>query len=352
MRYIIPLLLLLTITLSGCNQRYDAREFGLKATGKVGEILLVCENGIWNSPAKAYLDTNMTRFIMPYFPDVVTFELIHRTPGAFEKGNKRWRNLMFVEIDPKYQGEESEITKELDTWAQGQLVVRVKAKDYQQLEYSLKNHLAAVHRTFDENEWQRLEERFQREKNQTICRQIKQKFGLDMALPKGSKLVTQRENFYRVEFPTDAKPMQFGENHGQTSNFIQSGICIYQYPYIDSSQFELSNLLQARDTMMKYNFKHEIPGIYMGTQYASVIYPEGSMDWNRKKTTKGFEMRGMFKFTGESAYSTGGAFWAFHFRNKQGKLVCVSGYVDAPPTVSWTHPLREIQAILKSVEAN
>mgnify|MGYP000509762551 CR=1 FL=1 len=35
---------------------------------------------------------------------------------------------------------------------------------------------------------------------------------------------------------------------------------------------------------------------------------------------------------------------------KTKKLICLSGYVDAPPTTSWTHPIREIQAILRSVE--
>jgi hypothetical protein len=59
----------------------------------------------------------------------------------------------------------------------------------------------------------------------------------------------------------------------------------------------------------------------------------------------------MYVFTGKKVHSTGGAFWAFHFVHpKKKKLICVSGYVDAPATASWTHPLRELQAVLKSVE--
>ena len=62
-------------------------------------------------------------------------------------------------------------------------------------------------------------------------------------------------------------------------------------------------------------------------------------------------MRGLFVFTGKPIASTGGAFWSFHFVNpKTNKLMCLSGYVDAPATTSWTHPIREIQAILRSVE--
>ena len=89
----------------------------------------------------------------------------------------------------------------------------------------------------------------------------------------------------------------------------------------------------------------------MGTQYAKMVYPEGNTMRNQKGTLKGYEMRGMFVFTGRPMHSTGGAFWSFHFVHpNRKKMMCVSGYVDAPSTTSWTHPLREIQAILKSVE--
>ena len=37
---------------------------------------------------------------------------------------------------------------------------------------------------------------------------------------------------------------------------------VYQYPYKDSSQFGIDALLQARDTMLKYNVPHETPGLY------------------------------------------------------------------------------------------
>jgi hypothetical protein len=170
-------------------------------------------------------------------------------------------------------------------------------------------------------------------------------------LPDGAKIVTRRKNFYRLEFPSGSRPIEFVGTGTQDVGLVFSGILIYQYDYTDSSQFLLENLLQARDTMLKYNVPHEIEGMYMGTQYTKLVYPEGTEMSNFNNTLTGYEMRGMFQFTGKPIHSTGGAFWAYHFRNKRtNKLVCVSGYVDAPSTTSWTQPLREIQAILKSVE--
>ena len=349
MRYLFGIILLSGF-LSSCDTNYSASEYGLSVTGKVGEILVVTEKGIWESDVKAYLDTNLTQFIMPYFPDVATFELLHRTPQAFETGNKRWRNLLFISIDPTIS--EGKITKESNTWATGQLVYRIIAKDINELSELCKRNLQHVHADFDETEWKRIMTRYKNKKNNVLSTNIKKHFGIDLAFPKGSSIVSKRANFYRVEIPTDTKPMEFvGDATGQAANFIQTGILIYQYDYIDSSQFNINQLLQARDTMLKYNVPHENKGVYMGTQYAKLVAPEGNITKTANKKLTAFENRGMFKFTGATKHGSGGAFWAYHFIHPtRKKVMCVSGYVDAPSMTSWTLPLREIQAILKSVE--
>jgi hypothetical protein len=334
----------------GCNRTYNSTEFGLTVTGKVGEIMVVCEPGIWNSDVKAHLDTNLTRFIMPYFPDVTTFELQQKTLSAFEKGNKRYRNLMFVSIDPT--AKEPRIIKEYHSYAADQLLVRIIATNYNELVDIVKNQLDEVHAAFDEMEWKRIMKRHKSTKNEQLSITFRKQFGIDMALPKGSQIVTKRPNFYRVEIPTDTKPIEFkGDGDGEGTSFIQSGIMIYQYDFTDSSQFDLARLLQARDTMLKYNVPHEIPGAYMGTQYNKIVAPEG----NFTKTADGklavYEMRGMFKFVGSIKHGSGGAFWSYHFLHpSRKKVICVSGYVDAPSMTSWTLPLREVQSVLKSIE--
>jgi hypothetical protein len=208
-----------------------------------------------------------------------------------------------------------------------------------------------VHAEYDYMEWKRILKNFKTNKSTNIQEKIAANFGITLALPEGARIVTKRPNFYRVEFPSGSRPIEFVGSGTQDVGTIFSGILIYQYDFKDSSQFLLENLLMARDTMLKYNVPHEIEGMYMGTQYTKLVYPEGNEMTNEKGTISGYEMRGMFVFTGKPIHATGGAFWAYHFVNKKTKkLVCVSGYVDAPSTTSWTHPLREIQAILKSVE--
>ena len=74
MKALIFFSLLICLGLSGCDEKILA---GLIVTGKVGEILVVCDDAIWQAPLKNELDTALTQFIMPYWPDVTTFELVY-----------------------------------------------------------------------------------------------------------------------------------------------------------------------------------------------------------------------------------------------------------------------------------
>lgn len=346
------LLSLFLIFLNSCD-RFNSMEgeSGLTATGKVEEILVVCELGIWNDPdIRNQLDTNLTQWIMPYLPDVATFTLIHKTPNHFTQGVKRYRNMVFLKIDSKHKGDQGSIVRKEDVWAKGQLIIEVTGRDFNQLMETCRKGLDEVHDQFDYMAWKRIMDNFESNKTTSAREQIRTNFGIDIALPEGAVSVTRRKNFYRVEFPPESRPLEFVGSGTQDAGAIFSGIMVYQYDFLDSTQFELKNLLMARDTMLKYNVPHETEGMYMGTQYNEFVYPE----YNRSKSADGkitgLDVRGMFYFTGKAKYSTGGAFWAFHFIHPtSNKLMCISGYVDAPPTTSWTYPLREVQAVLRSV---
>jgi hypothetical protein len=221
------------------------------------------------------------------------------------------------------------------------------------LEATCKSGMDEVHDIFDKGSWQRLIPHFDSYNNNAVKKEVTERFGIDISLPARSKFVTRQKNFCRIEFPASSRPMEFESTGGRSEDvgLIFSGLMIWQYDYVDSTQFEFDQLLRDRDTMLKYNVPHEIPGLYMGTQYEKIVYPEGNEAVSMNGNVKGYDIRGMFVFTGRPIHSTGGAFWEFHFKHpKRNKMMCLSGYVDAPPTTSWTHPLREIQAILRSVK--
>ncbi|MFM7472360.1 MAG: DUF4837 family protein [Crocinitomicaceae bacterium] len=340
----------LFLSLVSC-ERYE--DEGLQVTGKIGELLIVADDDVWNSPeVKKALDSALTRFIMPYFPDVTTFELIHRNHTTFDGGIKRHRNVLVINMLPGSGKSSAELNFIKDGWAYDQAIMEINARDKNQLIQLLKTKtIDQAHNYYEEREWKRILDRFGKERNEHIQQNVKQTFGIDIQLPDGSGIVSSNKNFYRIEFPPASRPIEFPNIGKQDVGTIWEGVMIYQYDFKDSSQLELENLLRARDTMLRYNVPHETEGLYMGTQYVKLVYPEMTPATNADGSVKGFEMRGMFHFVGKKMHTTGGAFWAFHFVHpRTKKVICISGYVDAPSTTSWTHFLREIQAVWKSVK--
>lgn len=345
-------LLLAGLSLISCEtvtKKYGAQ--GLMVTGKTGEILVVCDKSLWDSEIHELLDSNLTQFIMPYYPDVATFELIHRTPAKFTDAIKRYRNTLILSIDSKYKGKQVSVEKKYHTWAHDQLLIEITAKDYNQLVDFCKNGMPGVHAAYDYYDWKRILNQFKPNNNGVITTPIEKNFGISLKLPEGTKNVWKRDNFYRLEFPSGSKPIEFSGTGTQDPGTIFSGLLIYQYDFKDSSQFSLNQLLKDRDTMLKYNVPHQVEDMYMGTQYQKEIFPILERTKNESGKISGYDMRGMFLFQHRTLKGTGGAFWAFHFIHpKRKKIICISGYVDAPSTTSWTHSLREVQAVIRSVE--
>lgn len=347
--------LLMFFLFSGCESNHGRGiSDGLPVTGKVGEILVVCDDDIWKSELRECLDSNLTQFIIPYFPDVATFKLVHKEEKHFTQGVKRWRNTLFLNLDPKHKGDKGIIEKRPDVWAKGQMVIDITARDFDQLIETCKYGMDEVHDEFDEIEWRRLMTHFDKSPTKRTREKIQQNFGIDVVLPTKSAIVTHRKNFFRVEFLPSSRPIDFAGTGKEDIGAVFSGLLIYQYDYTGEDQLEFTRLMKARDTMLKHNVPHEAEGYYMGTQYQMpYTFPVGNEATNANGDIKGYEIKGMFQFIGPPNRSSigGGAFWSFHFVHpERKKLICLSGYVDAPPTTSWTHFIREIQAILRSVE--
>ncbi|MBM3160004.1 MAG: DUF4837 family protein [Bacteroidetes bacterium] len=337
------------ITMSCGSYEYE----GIQVTGEIGELLIVAEDDVWNTPkVREALESALTKVIKPYFPTVKTFKLVHRIPSTFRGGIKRHRNILFINVSPELNKPQAELNFITDVWADNQSIMKINARDKNQLIQLLKSKtINQAHDYYEEREWKRTIKIFRKEQNDYVQGKIKKTFGIDIQLPEESRIVTSNKNFFRIEFPIKSRPIEFTNIGKQEAGIIQTGVMIYHYDYKEPGQLSLENLLRARDTMLYYNVPHENEGEYMGTQYVKIVYPEMTSSTNEDNSIKGFEMRGMFQFLGSTIPKNGGAFWAFHFVHPGNKkVICISGYVDASPVTSWIQPLREIQAVWKSVK--
>lgn len=323
-----------------------------KYTGKAGQLVVISDNTVYTEEVAALFDTTFGAVIVPYkYPAVPKFEVFHVNETTFFKGSRTLRNIINIELtDREEEGKPTMVIKR-DYYAKRQLFTVFRAATMDDLMAILRTKLSALCEYYEEMEWKREYWRLKDENNTVLKRKVSEQFGITMELPKRARYESVRKNFAKIMFPDRSRQMDLtsaGDHATSKANFIQSGILIWQIPFKDSSQLEPEYLLRARDTLLKYNALHESPGVYMGTQYHPAILP----DYRKIKIrgVEGYEFKGLFKFTGRIEPS-GGKFWSFHFLHpNRKKIIAVSGYLDAPPTMSPMLDLRKIQAVLYSID--
>lgn len=319
--------------------------------GKPGRLMVVSENGIFTEEVAALFDSIFGQAIRPYYPRHPYFEIYHRTPKEFAENSMRLRNVVKLIIDEKVPEGKPTMEVHKNYYAKTQLFTKVYANNINELYTFLDDELSSLFRLYDTQEWKREFYRHRKSKSKSVDQKIAKKFGIELELPERFRYESIDDQYAIILLPERSRQMEMkvgSAYNTQKANFIQSGIMIWQYPYQDSSRLKPSKLMEARDTILKYHAKHEIPGVYMGTQDHPAVIPE----YERFKISgvEGYQFRGLYKFTGRLEPS-GGKFWSFHFKHpKRNKIVAISGYLDAPPTMSPSFDLNRIRAIIYSLK--
>lgn len=323
----------------------------LQYTGKAGELVVVCDNTIFTDEIFTALDSIFGDYIKPYYPPEKRFTILQMNQDRYNKVGKRVRNLMKLEINSEIKKGDPQVIIKKDFYARTQILTEILAHDNEDLLYATNNLLSHVASIYDQQEWNREYIRHKEENNTVARRKLSSQFGITLDLPNQGKYESIKSSFARISLPDRSRQMDIQADGGFSSakaNFIQSGIMIWSFDYKDSSQLTPEYLMKARDTILKYNALHEIEGVYMGTQDHPAVIPVN----NRIKigNVEGFEFRGLYKFTGRFEPS-GGKFWSFHFKHpNRDKIIAISAYLDAPPTLASSMDLRRLQAILYSLK--
>jgi hypothetical protein len=321
-------------------------------TGKAGQLIVVAKNTVFTDEIQTLLDTTFGALIEPFrYPPLPKFEIVNLDPTRFKESHLRLRNVLILEFSDDVKEGAPEMLIKKDYYARKQIITEIRAANINDLTNKLILEADALTRMYDEMEWKREFARLKKEDNSVISNQLIKDFGISLKVPKKARYeINKKKNFAKIMFPDRSRQMEMkaaGSNHSSKANFIYSGLMIWEIPYNKKSQFQPDFLLKVRDTLLKYNALHEIPGVYMGTQDHPAILPVHT--YMQIGSIQGYEFRGLFKFTGRIEPS-GGKFWSFHFIHPKRKtIMAISGYLDAPPTMSPMFDLRRIQAAIYSL---
>ena len=319
--------------------------------GKPGRLMVVAENGFFTKEIAHLFDSIFAKEVRPYYPKHPYFEIYLRTPKEFKENSRRLRNVVRLNISESTPKGKPRMVVRKNYFAQTQMYTDVYAHDINEMYSFLEEELFSLFRLYDTQEWKREFYRHSKKKNKGVNKRLSKKFGINLELPDKFRYESVDNQYGIILLPDRSRQMEMKVGdaiNSQKANFIQSGVMIWQYPYKDSSQMKPPYLMKLRDTILKYHAEHEMPGVYMGTQDHPAVIPE----YERFKINgiEGYQFRGLFKFTGAMEPS-GGKFWSFHFKHpKRETIVVISGYIDAPPTMSISFDLNRIRAIIYSLK--
>lgn len=321
-------------------------------TGKPGRLIVVAKPTEYVEEIEYLFDSIFAAPIRPFYPPTPYFEVYQRSPKDFRRLSTRLRNVIELKIDDKIKKGEPTMHIYENYYAKTQLYTKLQAHDISDLYDLLLQEVDYLFQIYDRQEWKREYYRHPSKGNVATRDKLKSKFGIDLTLPSKFSFESVNDEYAIIMFPDRTRQMDMqstGSYSTSRATFIQSGIMVWQYPYTDERQLHPDNLMMMRDTILKYYARHEMEGVYMGTQDHPAVIPQ----YEKLKIgdVTGYQFRGLFKFTGASEPS-GGRFWSFHFKHPYREtIVAISGYLDAPPTMSASYDFNRIRAVIYSLKA-
>ena len=295
-----------------------------KVIGGANEVLVVCEQNIWNGPGGDSIRSVLNSPMLGLPQIEPSFDIVHRTPTGFKGSYTSHRNVLLVNIDPDAN---NGMSVRHNLWADSQVVVQLFAKDNNDILTILGKDHEALSNLLIKAERARMSDIYKKSKDLSIARAIENQFGINIDIPRGWVLDKREKGFVWLTM----------EERKATSHLM-----IWEYPYISESQLSPQSLINIRDSIAAINVPGANEGSYMTTEKEFIpTYTEES--YNNNYIAK---LQGLWKMHN---YIMGGPFVQIStVDTKTNRIITVEGFVFAPSTEKRNY-VRRLEAILYSL---
>mgnify|MGYP000701454565 CR=1 FL=1 len=350
MRKSLIAILALILVSCGSVSPEDREKYLPESNGKHGDILLLIEDNLYNSDIGQLIDSNIN--IHPegvYLRPEPMFSYFHKRPSELNHMNQLNRNILKVTIEADSNFKETQFRILPNYFAKHQLFILIKDNDEDRLYDFLSNNWDKVANEFNDHELNEYMRYYRSDPNDVVREMAEKNFGIDIILPSESKLRSDKKEFAWVMRERSHRLTGNDATNAQGGVFwIQQGILFWTEKYDSAAQMNIENLLQKRDTVLKYNVEGKVPGSYMATEYDPYYAPKGRK-FNHKGS-KAVEIRGLWKHAGHRGAFGGGPFVQYTILNeKTNEMVTVCGYIYGPKFDKREY-IREVDAMLQSIE--
>ncbi len=295
-------------------------------SGKAGEVIVVMDKSRWEGEIGDLLRDDLAREMIALPQPEPMFDLINITPAAFGKIFKSHRNIIIAKIGSQYK--ESKILVQKNVYAQPQFIFNLIAPNDQAFKELIKSQGDKLLDELKTSERQRLMDLYRRIRDNSIYSKLEKNHHLTLSVPRGYSLDVDSNNFVWISNETP---------------LTSQGILIYYYPYKDTSDFNVKNLISERNKILKKYVPGPTAGSYMTTETQFHTVSKAFMYHGRYFK----ELRGLWRT--EKAFMGGPFISLSTVDQKRNRIVTVEGFVYAPRNEK--RPLlRQVEAIIYSIQ--
>ena len=253
------------------------------------------------------------------------FTLVNFSHASFGGMLNTHRNILVADIDPTI--EKAEVRKQVDHWANNQLVIQVVAPNITEWLEVFNQQAAQISEIIDNTERGRLQQRQRKLEDPAHADRTERHFGVRVNIPKDFIMITGNDEF--MHFRRDRNIRSKTANGPDMAHNVIDGIMVYAYDYVDDSTFTRKALMDKRDSVLKEYVEGPRTDSYMITQrFFQDLDLRPSMKGVALDNAFATEMRGLWGMEGAKM---GGPFVSLSFVNEaKNKVVAVEGYVYAP----------------------
>lgn len=324
---IILVLLYITIVFTSCKE--DSKVISPPSSGNERHILIIMTEGE-KAGELGKTVKDILQADVPALPqDEPMFDLSILPPQKFNYLYKRNKNIIITKVSDKVK--ETQINIQYNLWAKPQMVMVITAPSGKDLPLAFKSNKRRILDILNQSSFARMINQYKRSSNVEAKRYVKETFGIDIEIPISYKSATKKEKFYWISRETQK---------------ISQGIMIWEYPYKDSTDLTLENLMLVRDSITLNHVPGPIDGSYMTTERRMPFYYR---ELTVNKTTV-YSVRGLWDTKGHREALMGGPFVSHTiYDKKNNRIITADAYVYAGKQDKRDF-LKEAEAVLYSIK--
>ena len=311
--------------------KYNGPKILPNISGVAGEVVVVINKAEWDTEVGSALH----RVLSADEPYLATrepmFNMVNVPESNFSRIFQTHRNIIIIKISPDAQ--EPSYAHQENIWAAPQTVITITGSSGAQIADAIDTLGEKLQEILLLAERNRIIQNARKyEERGNLRSTVTEMFNGSPFFPRGysQKNASNTNNFIWIS---------------NESTYINQGILIYSFPYIDESSLSLAYLIDQRDLMLRTYVAGPSQNSYMITNRAE---PLGIKNVTFNKMDY-IEVKGLWDVQNDFM---GGPFVCIFFADKQrNKIIALDGFVYAPRFEKRNY-LRQLESIIYSFEYN